>query len=200
MKPWLERGRPADAVHDVRARGRWDSWWTSAGSTCRATPVARGRCTTTRSAQRWHRPRRPAVSWLVSTATGPSWHTPPQGRTPRVPAVQRHGHDRHRDRHGLPVVLPHVLDLRSPSRRTTSRLTASALALAMAFRFWAYRRHVFSEDNDGSALRRRRPSLPTTTRRTPASAALPDLPALQPHPQRQPNHLEAERERLPSPR
>jgi putative flippase GtrA len=45
----------------------------------------------------------------------------------------------------------YVLDLRSPLADNISA-NGIGLALAMAFRFWAYRRHVFSEDNDGSAL------------------------------------------------
>lgn len=45
----------------------------------------------------------------------------------------------------------YVLDLRSPLADNISA-NGIGLVLAMAFRFWAYRRHVFSEHGDGSAL------------------------------------------------
>jgi putative flippase GtrA len=45
----------------------------------------------------------------------------------------------------------YVLDLRSPLADNISA-NGIGLVLAMAFRFWAYRRHVFSEGTDGSAL------------------------------------------------
>jgi putative flippase GtrA len=47
----------------------------------------------------------------------------------------------------------YALDLRSPLADNIAA-NGVGLALAMAFRFWAYRRHVFSEEGDGSGLDR----------------------------------------------